>query len=142
MNILVSACLMGARCRYDAKPAEDARVLALAGRHTLIPACPEVYGGLPTPRQPSEIRDGRVYTKAGEDVTDAFKRGAQEALRFARAAGCRYAVLKERSPSCGAGRIYDGSFSGKLIPGDGVMAALLRANGVIVLTPDQLDQIY
>jgi uncharacterized protein YbbK (DUF523 family) len=141
MEILVSACLLGVPCRYDAKSGEDARVIALAGRHTLIPVCPEIYGGLPTPRTPCEIRDGRVYQKTGEDVTGEYTNGAQAARLFARVAGCRYAVLKERSPSCGTGRIYDGSFSGKLVPGDGVTAALLKKDGIIVLTPDQLDMI-
>jgi uncharacterized protein YbbK (DUF523 family) len=140
MNILVSACLMGACCRYDAEPAPDPRVLALAARHALIPVCPEIYGGLPIPRQPCELRGGRVVGRDGEDFTGAFERGAREALKLARASGCRYAVLKERSPSCGVGRIYDGSFSGRLIPGDGVTAALLRRNGVVVLTPEQADR--
>lgn len=141
MNILVSACLLGAYCRFDGQCIEDARVVALAGRHTLIPFCPEIYGGLPTPRLPGEMRGGRIYDKSGADVTEAYARGAQAALRFAKLAGCRYAVLKERSPSCGAGRIYDGSFSGKLIQGDGLTAALLRENGITVLTPEQLDEI-
>jgi uncharacterized protein YbbK (DUF523 family) len=141
MNILVSACLLGAYCRYDGQCAEDARVMALAKEHTLIPVCPEIYGGLATPRLPGEKRDGRVYDKSGVDVTEPYACGAQAALHFARLTGCRYAVLKERSPSCGEGRIYDGSFSGNLIPGDGMTAALLKENGITVLTPDHLDKI-
>lgn len=141
MNILVSACLLGAYCRFDGRLIEDERVTALAEKHTLIPVCPELYGGLPTPRLPGEKRDGRVYDKSGADVTGFYEKGAEAALRFARLAGCKYAVLKARSPSCGAGCVYDGSFSGKLVPGDGVTAALLKQNGITVLTPDQLDEL-
>jgi uncharacterized protein YbbK (DUF523 family) len=126
MNILVSACLLGAFCRFDGQCMEDARVTALAKEHTLIPVCPEIYGGLPTPRLPGEKRDGRVYDKSGADVTEPYARGAEAALRFAKLTGCRYAVLKERSPSCGSGMVYDGSFTGKLVPGDGLTAALLK----------------
>ena len=141
MNILVSACLLGAYCRYDGQCVQNERVMALAKRHTLIPVCPELYGGLPTPRLPGEKRNGRVYDKSGADVTEPYARGAQAALDFARLAGCRCAVLKERSPSCGEGQVYDGSFSGKLVPGDGMTAALLKENGMIVLTPDRLEEI-
>lgn len=90
-----------------------------------MPVCPEQLGGLPTPRVPSERRDGRVVSRAGEDVTDAFRRGAEEALRIARENGCRRALLKTNSPSCGSGTIYDGSFSGTLTGGYGVAAELL-----------------
>lgn len=141
MNILVSACLLGAYCRYDGQCAEDARVMELSKEHTLIPVCPEIYGGLPTPRLPGEIRDGRVYDQSGLDVTEPYARGARTALEFAKLAGCRYAVLKERSPSCGSGKIYDGTFSGKLAPGDGLTAALLGQNGIKVLTADRLNEI-
>ncbi len=141
MNILVSACLLGALCRFDGERIADERVVALFDRHTLIPVCPEIYGGLPTPRPPGEIIDGRVYDKTGLDVTEPYACGAEAALAFAKLAGCRYAVLKARSPSCGSGYIYDGSFSGRLIPGDGLTAALLKHNGIAVLTPEQLDEI-
>jgi 2-keto-4-pentenoate hydratase/2-oxohepta-3-ene-1,7-dioic acid hydratase in catechol pathway/uncharacterized protein YbbK (DUF523 family) len=116
----------GALCRFDGRCAADERVVALAGRHTLIPVCPEIYGGLPTPRPPGEIRDGRVIDRTGLDVTEAYARGAEAALAFARLPGCHPAVLKARSPSCGAGQIYDGHFSGRLVPGDGLTAALLK----------------
>jgi len=141
MNILVSACLLGAYCRFDGQLIGDERVIRLAEHHTLIPVCPELYGGLPTPRLPGEIRDGRVYDKAGSDVTAPYMRGAMTALEFARLAKCQCAVLKERSPSCGSGFIYDGSFSGRLIPGDGLTAALLKENGIAVFTPEELDKI-
>ena len=141
MNILVSACLLGAYCRFDGQLIGDERVIRLAEEHTLIPVCPEVYGGLPTPRLPGEIRGGRVFDKAGSDVTEPYSRGALAALEFARLTKCQYAVLKARSPSCGSGLIYDGSFSGRLVPGDGLTAALLKENGIAVLTPEELDRI-
>ena len=129
--LLISACLTGVNCKYDggnnALPEETLR--ALRERYRLVPVCPEVLGGLPVPRVPSERLDGRVLNRAGEDVTAAFSDGAGQALRIAREQGCRKALLKARSPSCGSGRIYDGSFSGRLIPGDGVTAELLRAAG-------------
>ena len=97
MNILVSACLLGCACRYDgaSKPCEN--VLSLAKKHTLIPFCPEVYGGLPTPRPPSEIRNGRVINSEGKDVTNEYEKGAKEALRIAKLFGCKAAVLKASS---------------------------------------------
>jgi uncharacterized protein YbbK (DUF523 family) len=120
MNILVSACLLGAYCRYDGQCAEDARVMELSKEHTLIPVCPEIYGGLPTPRLPGEIRDGRVYDQSGLDVTEPYARGARAALEFAKlAAG--YAVLKSE-PVLRLGKIYDGTFSGKLAPATAVAA--------------------
>ena len=130
--ILVSACLLGTPCRYDGKSKADARVLALAESRAMIPVCPEQLGGLPTPRPPAERRGGQIVALDGADVTDAFARGAEETLRLARLFGCQRAILKARSPSCGRGRIYNGSFTGKLVSGDGVAAALLTENGVEV----------
>ena len=118
--LLVSACLLGEACKYNggsnALPPET--LAGLEARFRLVPVCPERDGGLPTPRLPSERRENGVFNRAGEDVSAAFRRGAELALRGAREAGCRRALLKERSPSCGSGRIYDGSFSGVLIPGE------------------------
>ncbi len=132
--LLVSACLLGENCKYsggnNALPPE--LLAALEARYRLVPVCPERDGGLPTPRLPSERKGKRVLNRAGEDVTEAFRRGAQLALETARREGCRLALLKERSPSCGSGKIYDGSFSGTLIPGNGVAAALLKENGIAV----------
>ena len=132
MKILVSACLLGVCCRYDgqAKPHEGA--LSLLGRHTLIPVCPEIYGGLATPRPAAERGGERVLTAQGGDVTAQYRRGAEETLRLGRLYGCEAALLKERSPSCGSGVIHNGRFDGELTPGDGVTAALLRANGIAV----------
>ena len=132
MKILVSRCLLGERCRYDGKRIPDAEVIALGREHTLIPVCPEMLGGLPCPRTPCEVRGERVVSRDGEDLTDAYRRGAEEALRICRENGCEKAVLKARSPSCGKGIIYDGSFTGTLTAGDGVTARLLEENGIPV----------
>ena len=140
-KLLVSACLLGTPCRYDGQSKTDARVLALAERYELIPVCPEQLGGLPTPRVPSERRGGSVVTADGRDVTAHYRRGAEEALAICRAQGCCAAVLKEKSPSCGCGRIYDGSFSRRLTDGDGVTAELLKKNGVRVYGESALDGI-
>ena len=127
-KLLISACLLGVNCKYDggnnALPPDT--LAALRESFELVPVCPEQLGGLPTPRVPSERRDGRVVSREGADVTEAFRKGAEETLRIAKENGCRRALLKTNSPSCGSGQIYDGSFSGTLIPGDGVTAELLK----------------
>ena len=130
--ILVSACLLGVPCRYDGKSLPNAAVAALAESFRLIPVCPEVSGGLPVPREPMEIRGTRVVGKSGADGTAAYRAGAEAALALAKRYGCRAALLKEKSPSCGAGTIHNGNFDGGLIPGDGIAAALLTANGIAV----------
>ena len=110
------------------------------GGHTLIPVCPEILGGLPTPRPPAErLPDGRVVTREGKDVTAEYRSGAEQALALARKQGCVLAVLKERSPSCGRGRLYDGTFSRTLIPGSGVAAQLLEENRIPVYGESQLE---
>ena len=140
MTILVSACLLGAPCRYDGKSVPCAALAAAAARGVrLVPFCPEIYGGLATPRMPAERRDGRVVTRDGRDVTAQYERGAREALRLCRLFRCEAAILKEKSPSCGSGRVYDGTFSGVLAGGDGVTAALLKANGVPVIGETQAE---
>ena len=132
MKLLISACLLGCRCRYDGASKPLPQIAALAERHTLVPVCPEQLGGLPTPRPPSERRGDRVVTRAGGDVTAQYRRGAEEALRLCRLLGCEAALLKERSPSCGSREIYDGTFTGTLTAGDGVTAELLRAQSIPV----------
>jgi len=134
--ILVSACLLGTPCRYDGSGKADARLLKLGAKRQLIPVCPELLGGLPTPRPPAERVGARILDQSGADVTAAYLRGAQETLRLARLLGCKTAILKARSPSCGAGQIYDGTFSGTLVAGQGVTAALLSQNGVTVFTEE------
>ncbi len=132
-NILVSACLLGVSCRYDGQSRPNENVIALKDKYNMIPVCPEIMGGLPTPRLPSEIVNGRVVMENGKDVTMEYQRGAFEALRLAGLFGCRKAVLKEKSPSCGCGKIYDGTFSRKLVQGNGITAQLLLENGIEVL---------
>ena len=136
MTILVSACLLGLPCRYDGKAKQHPAVLRLAEKHTLIPVCPEQLGGLQTPRVPSERQGERVMNKEGADNTTAFLRGAQCALDIARLTKCEIAVLRAKSPSCGCGKIYDGTFSGTLTDGNGVTAELLQKNGIQVLSDD------
>ena len=137
MNLLVSACLLGCACRYDGKSKPHPEVLALRDRFHLIPVCPEQLGGLPTPRPASECRGDAVVNCSGADVTAQYRRGAAEALRLAQLFQCPCALLKERSPSCGCGTVYDGTFSGRLIPGDGITAALLKRNGIAVFGEGQ-----
>ena len=134
-KILVSACLLGEMCKYSGESNYSERVSAfLESRGAeAVPVCPEVMGGLSVPRQPAEIRDGRVVTRQGRDVTEEFVRGAKAALEAAEREGCRLAILKERSPSCGSGFIYDGSFEKKLVPGDGIAAGLLKKKGITVI---------
>lgn len=132
---------MGFGCRYDGGVRRLSCLDALGERHVLIPVCPEVMGGLPTPRPPSEIRDGRVITRDGRDVTQAFLRGAQEAARLAQACSCGCALLKERSPSCGLGQVYDGTFTGTLTDGDGLCARLLVGRGLRVIGESQVEEL-
>ena len=139
--ILVSACLLGCACRYDGQSKPNPLAQELAKRGLAVPVCPEQLGGLPTPRKPSERRGERVVMSDGRDVTAEYRRGAEEALRLARLYGCTAAVLKERSPSCGSGQIYDGSFSGTLTDGWGTAAALLREHGVCVVGESRLEQL-
>ena len=139
MRILVSACLLGAACRYDGRSKPHPGVIGLMKHHQLVPVCPEQLGGLPTPRTPSERRGERVVMADGADVTEQYRRGAEEALRLCRLLGCEAAVLKERSPSCGKDRIYDGTFSGTLTDGWGVTAELLRQNGIPVYGESEID---
>ena len=140
MKILISACLLGVCCRYDGASKPHPLAAALAERHTLVPVCPEQLGGLPTPRPPAERRDGRVVTQSG-DVTEQYRRGAEETLELCKLFGCEVAVLKERSPSCGHGQVYDGTFSGALTAGDGVTAELLTTNGIPVYGESQIKAL-
>ena len=140
MKILISACLLGSCCRYDGASKAHPLAAALAECHTLVPVCPEQLGGLPTPRPPAERRGGRVVTQSG-DVTEQYRRGAEETLKLCELLGCEAAVLKERSPSCGHGAVYDGTFSGKLTAGDGVTAELLTAHGIPVYGESRIGEL-
>lgn len=141
MNILVSACLLGVCCRYDGASKPNQAVLNLMERHTLVPVCPEQLGGLATPRPPAERQGSAVRTQAGTDVSEQYRRGAEETLRLCRIYGCEVAVLKERSPSCGSGTVYNGTFSGVLTDGDGVTAELLKVNGIQVYGESELEKL-
>ena len=136
--VLVSACLLGSMCRYNGKGELHEGVQQLMSRCRLIPVCPEIYGGLPTPRVPAERQGDRVVGKNGEDVTAQYEKGAREALHLAQLYHCRLAVLKERSPSCGSGQVYDGTHTRTLIPGDGVTAELLKAHGIAVFGESEI----
>lgn len=135
---LCSACLLGVMCRYDGKSKPDKKVLKLAKKEILIPICPEQLGGLPTPREKSERLNGKVLTESGKDITENFERGAKEALRIAQFFEIKEAILNSESPSCGSGKIHDGTFSGKIIKGDGVTTELLKKNGIRVTPQEEL----
>ena len=139
--ILASSCLLGCECRYKGDGCKCDALIKLAESNTIIGVCPEQMGGLPTPRNPSERRGDRVVMRTGEDVTEQYRRGAACALRLYQLLGCKAAVLKERSPSCGCGAVYDGTFTGTLTAGDGVTAALLRAHGIRVLGESQVLEL-
>lgn len=143
IKLLVSSCLLGERVRYDNKqiPCTDPRLLRWLEQGRIIPVCPEVAGGLPTPRPPAQVQGDRVRTEDGTDVTAPFELGAQHALALAQEYGIRWAVLKQSSPSCGSKLIYDGSFSGVKIPGEGRTTALLRRHGITVYGEEQLDEV-
>ncbi|MBQ3650960.1 MAG: DUF523 domain-containing protein [Clostridia bacterium] len=130
--MIVSACLAGFPCRYDGKARPCAQVVELVRAGKAIPVCPEQLGGLPTPRTSCEIREGRVVDAEGYDRTEAFRRGARAVLQIAQTYGATEALLQSRSPSCGSGWIYDGSFTKTLTAGDGVTARLLKENGIQV----------
>ena len=141
MKLLISACLLGCACRYDGASKPQPWVQELASKHILVPVCPEQMGGLPTPRTPSERIGDKVMMQTGTDVTAQYRKGAEEALGLYRLFDCDGAILKARSPSCGLGRIYDGSFSGTLTARDGVTAELLKAHGIPVWTEEQADEL-
>lgn len=138
--MLVSACLLGVACTHDGTANERPAVRALARTHRVVLVCPEVAGGLPTPRPAAErsAADGRVRTADGTDVTDAYERGAAHTVQLARASGARGAVLKARSPSCGCHAVYDGTFSQQIVPGEGVTAAALRREGLAVVSEEDV----
>ena len=140
---IASSCLIGRRCRYDGQAREDARIRQMYEDGLIKAVCPESLAGLKVPRCPSEIAGGegcdvldghaRVMAQDGSDRTDEFLRGAQMTLEAAEKCDARRAYLKAKSPSCGCGRIYDGTFTGKLRPGDGVACALLKRHGIEIV---------
>lgn len=136
--VLVSACLLGVNCKYSGGNNLCPQILALAQKYPLVPVCPEQLGGLPTPRFPSERVGETVQNNVGEDVTQVFQRGAQEALKIGMLYGCDTAILKTNSPSCGHGVIYDGTFSGQKIQGEGLTAQLLLDAGYTLYSEENL----
>ncbi|MFA5421248.1 MAG: DUF523 domain-containing protein [Bacilli bacterium] len=140
-KVLISACLIGDRVRYDAKDNLNPNIDRLLAHFELVPFCPEVEGGLPTPRHPSEIKRGRVYSDAGVDVTKHFGLGAQKALNICKYLQIDLAILKEDSPSCGVSQIHNGLFNKRKIPGQGVTTALLRQHGIEVISEDGIEAL-
>lgn len=137
-NVLISACLIGVNCRYDGNNNYKEKVERLKEKYNLIPVCSELFGGLKTPRTPAERLQEKIITRDGEDVTYQYTKGAEEVLKVAKFYNAKLAILKERSPSCGFGKIYDGTFSKTLIEGNGVTADLLFKNGIEVIGENSL----
>ena len=135
---IVSACLAGIKCRRDGEARPCQKIIELVKQGKAIPICPEQLGGLTTPRTPAEQKNNKVVTKDGKDVTTQFKKGAKEALQIAKLLNCKEAILKSKSPSCGSGKIYDGTFSGKLIDGEGIFTKLLKKNGIKAISEEEL----
>ena len=140
-KILISACLVGINCKFNGENnlLDRAILDEISKRYHLLFVCPEVYGGLSTPREPAEMKNGVVVCKfSGKDVSENFKSGAEICLKIAKLNGCKKAILKSKSPSCGSGQIYDGSFSKRLILGDGITAKLLKENEILVYSEDEI----
>lgn len=140
-KILVSACFLHEGYKYSGGANINQKVIELAEKYEFILICPEVFGGLPTPRAASEIVFDKVLSEFGKDVTENFKIGANKALELAKKHGCKKAILKGRSPSCGKGYIYDGTFSHKIIEGNGIAAQLLIENGITIYTEEELEKL-
>lgn len=150
--IIVSACLCGLNTRYDGKNNLSEKVAALLREGKAIAVCPEQLGNLSTPRPPHEIKGGdgeavlkgkaKIISADDKDGTIYFVKGAEETLKIAFEAGATTAILKAKSPSCGYGKIYDGTFSKTLIEGNGVTAELLFKNGIRIYTEDDIENIY
>ena len=143
-KILISACLVGINCKFNGENnLLNKDVLdEISKRYHLLFVCPEVYGGLSTPREPAEMKNGAVICKfSGKDVSKNFKNGAEICLKIAKLNGCKKAILKSKSPSCGSGQIYDGSFSKRLILGDGITAKLLKENEILVYSEEEIGRL-
>ena len=141
MKIMVSACLLGDNCKYNGGNNRSPELLHLLSGHEVVPVCPEVLGGLPTPRAPAEIVNGVVINREGVSVDDAFRRGAKKAIEMARQEKPDLIILQSRSPSCGVKEIYDGTFSGKLVPGHGIFAEMALQAGFRVIDAEDAPEI-
>jgi len=149
--LLVSACLLGINCKYNGGNNTNKDIVELRSKFKLVPVCPEQLGGCATPRLAAEIQDGdgrdvlegtaKVIRKNGIDVSSEFRKGAEEVLKIAELMNIDIAILKARSPSCGSGYIYDGTFSGKLKEGNGVTAEILKRNGIKVISEEEIDKL-
>ena len=141
--LLISMCLLGEPCRYDGKsvPLDGTIIEKLKEKYTIVPVCPEQEGGLPTPRIPAERKGEKVVRRDDVDVTAEYRKGAEVALSLCRRFGISIALMKAKSPSCGAGRIYDGTFSGTLTDGDGVTVSLLSGNGIKIFTENDINSL-
>lgn len=140
-KIVVSACLLGENCKYNGGNNLCSELVKLRDKYNLIPICPETFGGLKSPREPAEICGNRILLKNGEDVTSEFCKGAKISLEIAKEHNCKYAILKERSPSCGVNFIYDGTFSNNIIKGMGITAKLLSDNCIMLLSENEIDSL-
>lgn len=141
-KLLVSACLLGEKVRYDGTGFEIEEMNRLKERYELIPMCPEVLGGLSVPRDPAEIREGHVLTADGKDVTKNYEEGARITLDYCRKNDIRKALLKSRSPSCGKGLIYDGTYTRTIVEGHGVACRLLLEKGIDVYTENEIGGLW
>lgn len=144
-KVLISSCLLGENVRYDGDNnliSQNKFIQKLQKLNLIVPICPEVEGGLPTPRVPVEIQNKRAINKEGEDKTDEFNQGANKALEIALQNGIEMAIMKSKSPSCGVGQIYDGTFSKKLINGDGISVVLLKESGIKIFTEEEIGEAY
>ncbi|MBO4918640.1 MAG: DUF523 domain-containing protein [Erysipelotrichaceae bacterium] len=139
MKIGISACLAGDKVRYDGTDKKNEELLKILKDHELIKICPEMAAGFPVPRESLEIKDGKVYSSGGKDVTEKLKKGTLKCLEMIR--DCDMVILKERSPSCGTYRIYDGSFSGKLIEGQGLFTRLCLEHNIPVYSENDIEEI-
>lgn len=139
LPLIISACLLGHNTKYNGKNNYNEKTKILSEYFEFIVICPESEGGLPTPRDPSEIVGSKVLSCNGTDVTYNYNKGAQIALEKALNAKAKYALLKSKSPSCGKNKVYDGTFTGTLIDGNGITASLLMKNNIEVYTEDEID---
>ena len=140
-KILISACLVGDKVKYDGHSNYNDKIKLLLEKYELVPFCPEVEGGLPTPRKPGERIKDRVKMEDGKDVTKNYLRGADLAVNICLYLGIKIAILKENSPSCGSSKIYDGTFSHKLINGEGITTEILRKKGIKVISENEIDTL-
>ena len=141
MKIAVSACLLGEKCRYDGTDRFNEELYELLKGHTVVPVCPEVMGGLSVPHEPCEIKGNYVYTRDGKDITDYIMLGVSNSLEMYYGYDCDFAILKTKSPSCGKGQTYDGTYNGQLIEGDGLLVRELKGDNEEVFTEEEIEKI-